>query len=86
MPISHNGPFSQQDRRCGLSIPCDRPREIGALVAQQAPAATFVERDNYNERARLRREEIGGRTPTGALIAAFDQLNVTYIVKWDEED
>ena len=62
-----------------------RAREVGSLIADQFPESTLVDKDIYNTRSELRREELGGRTPTGALIAAFDAEGIPYRVKWADE-
>jgi hypothetical protein len=62
-----------------------RAREVGSIVADQHPETSLTDKDIYNTRAILRREELGGRSPTGALIALLDEEKIPYKVKWEDD-
>lgn len=63
-----------------------RSREIGALIRDGFPDSSYIRKDIYNARAKIRKEKLGGYTPAGALIKSFDENGIKYRVKWADED
>ncbi|OAQ62573.1 transposase [Purpureocillium lilacinum] len=64
-------------RRVGI-----RARDVRGIVQEKHRETHYTRRDIYNSRALLRREKLGGLSPTAALIKMFDERGVPYIVKW----
>jgi hypothetical protein len=63
-----------------------RAREILAIVKQEYPDSHFTVKDVNNVRQALRRREMDGCMATGATIKAFDEMEVQYVAKWDEDN
>ncbi|KJZ69457.1 hypothetical protein HIM_11162 [Hirsutella minnesotensis 3608] len=68
-------------RRVGI-----RARDVRGIVQEKHLGAHFTRRDIYNARALLRREKLGGLSPTAALIKLFDERGIPHIVKWSASD
>ena len=64
-------------RRVGI-----RARDVRGIVQQKHLGTHYTRKDIYNARALLRREKLGGLSPTAALIRLFDEKGVPCIVKW----
>lgn len=62
-----------------------RAREVGALVRDQPPDSVYTRKDIYNNKALIRKQDLGGRTPTGALLSDFDELGIDYVIQWADE-
>jgi hypothetical protein len=68
-------------RRIGI-----RARDVRAVVADRHPEVPFTQRDIYNARARINRENLRGYSPTAALIKLFDEQEIPYVIKWADEE
>ncbi|KJZ68574.1 hypothetical protein HIM_12036 [Hirsutella minnesotensis 3608] len=68
-------------RRVGI-----RARDVRGIVQEKHLGTHFTRRDIYNARALLRREKLGGLSPTAALIKLFDERGIPHIVKWSASD
>jgi hypothetical protein len=55
-----------------------KPREITTYIRLNAPDQRLTRRDVYNERVRLRREQLGKYTPTQALLHEFQRRGITH--------
>ncbi|OAQ57749.1 transposase [Purpureocillium lilacinum] len=64
-------------RRVGIGA-----RDVRGIVQEKHRETHYTRRDIYNARALLRREKLGGLSPTAALIKMFDERGVPYIAKW----
>lgn len=60
-------------------------REAGSIV-RETFSTPWTDVDIRNARARVRREELGGYSPTQALIKAFDDNQVNYVKRMNEDD
>ncbi|KAJ2899377.1 hypothetical protein MKZ38_003084 [Zalerion maritima] len=65
-----------------------RARNISGIVRDHFPDSVYTQRDIYNARARISRENLGGYGFTAALIKLFDDKEIPYIAEWarDEPD
>ena len=63
-----------------------RARDTGTIVQNQFPETTYTKKDILNQRAKIRRESLGGLTPTGTLIKLFDERNVKYVARYFPDD
>ena len=68
-------------RRIGI-----RARDIGGIIRDQFPDSVYTQKDIYNARAQISREQLGGYGSTAALIKLFDEKEIPYIVKWAGDD
>lgn len=72
---------------CTLSEhPGIRARDVTSIIAKQFPESNLTQKDVNNQRAKIRREAMGGLTPTGALIRLFDDKGINYVAKYHEDD
>lgn len=63
-----------------------RARDIGGIVRGHFPESVFTQRDIYNARAQIHREQLGGYSSTAALIKLFDEKDIPYVVQWAEDE
>ncbi|KAM4061687.1 MULE transposase [Hirsutella rhossiliensis] len=79
------GDYSDVEPIPNPQIPGTAAPSIEALHAEP-PGTVYMRRDIYNARALLRRENLGGMSPTAALIKLFDERGIPYIAKWSETE
>jgi len=63
-----------------------RAREILAIVKGEHAGCDLTIKDINNLRQSIRRQEMDGCMPSGAIIKAFDGAGVDYVVKWSPEN
>ena len=62
-----------------------RAREVGSIVEDNHAKTVMTDKDIYNERAKLRRNGLGGRSATGALIALLKENKIPHRAKWEDD-
>jgi hypothetical protein len=63
-----------------------RPREIRRTLETKNPGLVIEDRDIHNYRALLRKQELGGYTPTQALVKLFEEENIMHRVRYEDDD
>jgi hypothetical protein len=58
-----------------------RAHNIRGIIQQEFPESAYIQRDTYNARAAIARENLNGHHPTAALIKPFDKKKISYIIK-----
>ena len=55
-------------------------------MKEKHAGTVYTRKDIYNARALLRREKLGGLSPTAALVKLFDERSIPYFVKWSDTE
>jgi hypothetical protein len=61
-------------------------REVGHLLRQRYPDATFLQRDVENLPARLKKQRQDGYSPVQAVIKLMDDEDIKYSIKFADDD